>query len=890
LIKLILILFFVLSIYQTKGFDRISFFGGYGNDVSIALAIDSTGNRVIAGNTLSFDLPVTENAYQKSLTPGESVKQDGFVAKYGIDSPLEFATYFGSSEEDYVVDVEIGPDNTIWIVGYTKYSVSFPYTNTAYDSIHSGGFDIFLANFSSDGATLLYSSIIGGSGDDFATSLAIAANGDIVVGGYTRGTDLAKYYPTTDDAIYSEPLSEIDGLVSVFARDGTLRYSSYLGGVKQDYIQDVGFLPDGDGAEKIALAYYTKSTDITIPANAYDPIYNNIGDGSVGDVLLQVIDLRSGDQLMATYFGGSRDDIPYSLAIRDKILIGGSTSSLDLPGTMNSADSTFNGNEVTESLNIDGFIAEFSLDLESLEYSSYIGGIGTDRIYSVGYDKTGLKLFCGHTSSTNAPVSGNAYQRNLSNKFPDILAGRISTSGRRLSYSTLLGDDGSDIGYEIESDLSNKQVIAGISNSTDLTLRGQLLQPSIGSRDTNDALIAEHIFPASSDQYFICEGDSIVIYADHSLAGNVTYNWFPKSDILGDQTEEPLVFPKITTVYTVIISDGITEISEEITVNVFDAILPVIEGLNQVYPDSTYIYSIQNIIDINPGNDPDYKILWEVNGGEVVGDDDLAEITITWRDLLSASLRVTILSPDGCSISSEIMNITRDPRKQLKIVPFGDYTLCEGDTIVFDGGAEYYDFLWNTGNRTRYDTIFKEGTYSFTARKVSNDGVYQSPQAFVDMLDKSAKPVIRKQGIYLRCLFAATSYQWYKDNVEFPGATDPLFEFPKDVTGCYHVEVTIENGCASISDTICIQEVSSVIHSNTRIYPNPANSYLIIEFQDNSFDNLSVLDMQGREQILPIDIVGQKAMIRTSFLAPAAYMLEADVSGEIKHYIFVVSR
>lgn len=888
-IATVILLIAVLST-MSFSFDRISFFGGKGSDVSIALAIDSSGNRIIAGNTLSYDLPTTANAYRRFLTPGESQKQDGFIAKYGKDAPLTFATYFGSSEEDYIVDIEVGPDNTIWVAGHTKYSVSFPYTNTAHDSIHSGGYDIFVSNFSEDGSTLLYSTLLGGTGDDFATSLAVSPTGEIAIGGYSRGSDVSMYYPTSGDAISISPFSDIDGIVTVLRRDGSIRYSSYLGGLREDYVQDVAFMPDGNGSEKIVLAYYTKSTNVPMPADAFDPIYNNIGQADYGDGMIQIIDLRDGQQHSATYLGGEKDDIPYSISIGSNILIGGSTSSRSFPTSNNAWDSEFNGGIEDISANIDGFVAELSLDLRELSYSSFLGGNSTDRIYSVNYDKNGQILYCGHSSSNNSPVTGNAYKRSLSSKFPDIMTGRISASGRRISYGTLLGDIGSDIGYEIESDAQNKQVIAGISNSTELTLAGQLLQPSIGSRDTNDALVAELSFPPFSDKYYICRGDSVLIYADHQLTGNITYNWFPKTNIINDQTEEPTVFPTTTTTYTAIISDGLNDVSREITVNVFDAEQPEISGPSLVFPDSSYVYSISNIDQINPDASPDFIIDWIVNGGEIIGNKDLAEITVKWLTPEAGELFASVSSPNGCISISDLFEVDKDPREPLKIIAFGDITLCNGDTVVFDGGSQYYDFLWNTGNQTRFDTVWKEGTYSYTARKSSDNSIYKSPIATVNVLENSAKPVIRKQGIYLRCLFAANSYQWYGNGSAIPGAINPLFEIPSTSdTVCYYVEVTIANGCENQSDEICITPVSvEESASNAVLYPNPAQDLLIfkpLEYQDCE---PRVYNLRGELMKVQARRTQEGFEIKLNGLAPGSYFLSCGSSDSTPAHIFVV--
>ncbi len=893
MIKNIIILFSILitQIGILQSFDDIGAIGGRSNDISLSMALDSTDAIIMIGNTLSSNYPVTDNAYQRFLTSGDRVKQDGFVTKFDDSFNLVFSTYFGSAEEDYIVDVETGPDNTIWIVGHTKYSVSFPYSPvTAYDSIHNGGFDIFLSNFSSDGTTLLYSTLIGGAGDDFATSLAISPDGEIAVGGYSKGVGLSEYYPTTGDALLKQPLSQTDGIISVFRRDGTLRYSTFTGGNSPDYVQDLAYLPGSANVGQLAVLIYTRSQGIQMPADAYDSSFNNIGDNTIGDVLIQILDLTNGLLDKTTYLGGSGDDLPYTIDVSENILISGATSSRNFPTTSLTFDATFNGPATVEAANIDGFIAELDYDLNNLEYSTYLGGNSTDRIYSISRDKRGLIYFAGLSSSVNFPVSGNAYRSANTTKFPDIVTGRLSRSGRRLGYSSLLGGDGSDISYSINTDTRNRQVIAGFTNSSDIPFEGIEPFTSLSTPDTNDVLLTRYTFPPFSDSYEICPGDSVVIFVDHELSGNVTYDWFPKTNILNPDTEEPTVFPDTTTEYTAIIRSGTQSVSKQIMVNVNSLPQPIISGPSLAYQDSTYTYAIQNISEINPQNSSDFGFLWNVVGGTILGNDDLPEIRVRWDDLSIAAINVLVASPKGCAAFSNDLNVGLDPTRILPVVPFGDYDLCEGDTIVMDGGADYYDFAWNTGNRTRFDTISREGIFNFTAKRVSDNSNYSSPNAFVNIIDRSAKPIVRKQGNLLRCLFAATTFQWFRNGLPIPGATEAIYEYPPPVElSCYRIRVTIENGCAAFSDEICLEPVSvQSLPEGLSINHDRLNSQIKVLSDTQKIIATKIYELNGRLVSDDSNYL-ENHIIDVSQLRPSVYFLYLDYNNQPLVYKFVIT-
>jgi hypothetical protein len=145
-------------------------------------------------------------------TPGGS--WDGFVATVRYDGQeLTSATYVGGSDEERVLDLAADGSGRLYITGDTR-SPDFPATSGAFDAVgHSsaGGewTDVFLVRLDTTASTLTYGTYLGGSGRDFALSVAVDANGAIYLGGYTESSD----FPTTEGAFDAVLDGDSDGFV-----------------------------------------------------------------------------------------------------------------------------------------------------------------------------------------------------------------------------------------------------------------------------------------------------------------------------------------------------------------------------------------------------------------------------------------------------------------------------------------------------------------------------------------------------------------------------------------------------------------------------------------------------------------------------------------------------
>jgi len=162
------------------------------------LQVDNAGNILVGGQTFSADFPVTAGAFDTALA-GTS---DAYIAKLAPTGSLLWASYLGGSgsgasgvREEIAWGIAVNPWDEIFVVGRTD-AASFPVTSTAFQTSYRGGAqDGFLTQLSGDGATLLYSSFLGGASDEVALGVSYAS-GNLFVAGWS----LSGNYPFTAGA------------------------------------------------------------------------------------------------------------------------------------------------------------------------------------------------------------------------------------------------------------------------------------------------------------------------------------------------------------------------------------------------------------------------------------------------------------------------------------------------------------------------------------------------------------------------------------------------------------------------------------------------------------------------------------------------------------------
>jgi len=359
------------------------FFSGQAGSDLKAMAVDSEGVFYLAGITDDAAFPTTPGGYL--LTNG-GVRRS-FVAVLDTKRPgtdgLIYSTYFAGTKNDQPTGIAAA-GGKIYVTGFTS-SDDYPVTSNAYQATRPGGsFDGFVAEFDpaqSGSASLVSSTYLGGGGQDIPRAIALAADGQVWVAGYTRSLD----FPTTPNSYRPFYIGGGEAfLTRVDLSANTVTYSTFLGGSGQDQATKILVEPSGH----VAVTGFTLSADFPVTANALQS-----SQAGNGDVFLTILDPAAPDFTTAlvysTYFGGSDGDVAYDIR-RDaagKYYLCGYTLSLDLP-IQNALVPAADPNNST-----DGFVAIIdpaASPLKALVYSSHITGPGYQVAYGVDVDAQGV--------------------------------------------------------------------------------------------------------------------------------------------------------------------------------------------------------------------------------------------------------------------------------------------------------------------------------------------------------------------------------------------------------------------------------------------------------------------------------------------------------------------
>ena len=373
-----------------------TYLGGSGLNSGGPIAVDSAGNAYVAGITDSTDFPITPGAFQTVCNQCAGVNWDGFVTKLNPSgSALVYSTYLGGSGVDQINGIAVDGSGDAYVAGVTS-STNFPTTPGAFQPNCAGvcnidNPDAFVTELNSTGSALVYSTYLGGSGEDSGTGIAVDSAGDAYVNGFTCSTD----FPVTPGAFQttynSSSCVNLGGNAFVTKLNSTgsaLVYSTYLGGSGED--SGTGIAVDSAGD-----AYVTGSTTST-----NFPTMNPLQPANGGGYDAFVIKLNStGSALVySTYLGGSGSDSGTGIAVDSagNAYVTGGTSSTNFP--------TFDPLQPANGGGGDAFVSKLNPSGSALVYSTYLGGSGGDNGFGIAVDSAGNAYVTGITESTDFPT------------------------------------------------------------------------------------------------------------------------------------------------------------------------------------------------------------------------------------------------------------------------------------------------------------------------------------------------------------------------------------------------------------------------------------------------------------------------------------------------------
>lgn len=210
-----------------------TFFGGVGVENGNSVAVDNAGSVIIAGSTDSPAQIATAGAYQ-AIYAGGCCSGDGYLAKFNSSGVRQWSTYYGGVDQDAIWEVACDANRNIILVGGTYTTTNFFGTAGTYDPTFNGYHDSFIAKFSPTG-TRTWGSYYGSTSGDFAYSVAVQPNDDIVVAGYTEGGGGIASAGAAQTAFGGF----IDAYVARLNPNGTREWGTYFGGAQMDFAWDV---------------------------------------------------------------------------------------------------------------------------------------------------------------------------------------------------------------------------------------------------------------------------------------------------------------------------------------------------------------------------------------------------------------------------------------------------------------------------------------------------------------------------------------------------------------------------------------------------------------------------------------------------------------------------
>lgn len=506
---------------------------------------------------------------------------------------LDYSSYLGGTGDESAYAVATDASGNVYVTGFTT-SSDLPVVSPLQPYYGGGTGDLFVAKLKADGSGFAYLSYIGGAGGEgdlsgYVGGIAVDAQGNAYVAGIARSQD----FPTTAGAFQTSIGSKFacdadqnaglcgDAFVLKLSPAGDrIVYSTFLGG--SDYDDAKAIAIDSTGAAYVTGM--TASPDFPTTAGAFQ--------AGLRDVDAYVAKLSpDGSQLLySTLIGGTGFDAGMAIAVdaEERAHVAGTTQAFDFPlkrPLQNALGDPW-----------DAFVARLNTSGTDLEFSTYLGGQGTQQALGIALDSAGNIYVTGYTDSADFPIK-NAFQPFFGGgetngfvtkiardggailystflggtegatrlnaiaidgagaayvvgqggpDFPsvgviqpyggasDAIVAKLSADGLRLLYSTFLGGGGAEVASGIAFDAWGRVVVAGQTSSPDFPASGTAFQKSL--RGASDAFVTRLVETGS---------DGPVFSSPKTIPAGITYvgQWSATHSItISNVGVAPLVF------------------------------------------------------------------------------------------------------------------------------------------------------------------------------------------------------------------------------------------------------------------------------------------------------------------------------------------------------------
>jgi len=342
-------------------------------------------------NVVSFNFP---NGYNKDI-------------ELVIDPTLICSGYSGSTADNWAYTATYDALGNIFSGGIVT-AIGYPTTIGAYQTNFAGGgtggnaypFDICITKYNPTGASMVYSTYLGGTNNEHPSSIYTDAADNLFILGKTYSSN----FPVTAGSYDISFNGQSDIIVSKLNATGSaLMASTFVGGSDEDGVN--------------ISAVFTQNSSLKY----------NYADDSRGDIMLDAA---------------------------GNCYVSSSTQSGDFPATPGAFQTTFQGGLQ------DGCVFKMSNDLSTMQWATYIGGAADDAAYYLDIDPIQNVYVTGGTSSSNFPVTPGAFDQSYGGQIDGFLT-RIQSDGSNIIQSTFIGTNEYDQSYFVQLDLDFDVYICG---------------------------------------------------------------------------------------------------------------------------------------------------------------------------------------------------------------------------------------------------------------------------------------------------------------------------------------------------------------------------------------------------------------------------------------------
>ena len=384
-----------------------------------------------------------------------------------IDPVLSYSTYLGGNNSDVAFDIAVDSLGNAYLTGET-YSTNFPGTFSPVYVFH----EAFVTKLNPTGSGIIYSTYLGGSGNEIGNRIAVDSSGNAYVVGTTDSTN----FPVTPGCFQGTAQGASDAFVTKFNSTGSMVYSTYLGGNGTD--SGRGITADSAGNTYITGASY--STNFPVTTGAFQTV--KAGDG---DVFITKLNAAGSALVYSTYVGGADTDEGTAVSVDSSgsAYVTGFTRSANFPKTAGAFQTSL------ASFSDDAFVTKLNASGSALVYSTFLGGINDEVGNDLALDSSGNAYVTGETRSNNFPVTPGAFQTTYISR--DAFVTKLNAAGSALVYSTYLTGNADEYARGIAVDSSGNAYIAGSTFSSNFPKVHQLPQPNADFGNGLDAFVVK---------------------------------------------------------------------------------------------------------------------------------------------------------------------------------------------------------------------------------------------------------------------------------------------------------------------------------------------------------------------------------------------------------------